>query len=121
MTILNRNDAQPFTTADGSQIRELLNPRNSPLQNQSLAEATLSPNQCTTAHFHPQAEEIYFVVEGRGTIEIDGEKRAVAVGDAVAIPKAQTHRICNDGDGSLRFLCCCAPAYSHDDTILVES
>lgn len=121
MTILNRNDAQPFITADGSQIREFLNPHNSPLHNQSLAEATLAPAQCTAAHFHPQSEEIYFILEGHGVMEIESEKRAVGVGDAIAIPNGQTHRIRNDGDGILRFLCCCAPAYSHDDTVLVES
>lgn len=120
MTILNRNDAPPFTTADGSQIRELLNPRISPLRNQSLAEATLLPHQGTAAHFHPQAEEIYFILEGRGTIEIEGETRAISANDAIAIPNGLTHQIRNDGDGVLRFLCCCAPAYSHDDTVLVK-
>ncbi len=27
----------------------------------------------------------------------------------------------NLGEGVLRFLCCCAPGYEHDDTVLVEN
>jgi mannose-6-phosphate isomerase-like protein (cupin superfamily) len=120
MTILNAQEAVPFTTADGSQIREFLNPGNSTLVNQSLAEATLSPGQCTTLHFHPKAEEIYFILSGHGMMQIEEEKRGVSPGDAIAIPARLKHQICNTSDQDLVFLCCCAPAYSHEDTVLVE-
>lgn len=120
MTIRNRDTTQPFITADGSQIRELLNGANSALKNGSLAEATLTPGERTAAHFHPLAEEIYLVLRGVGTITIEGETREVRVGDAIAIPNGQTHQICNHGVQELVFLCVCAPAYSHDDTVLIE-
>ncbi len=42
MDIINRAQAEPFTTKDGSQIRELLAYRSSAIRNQSLAEATLA-------------------------------------------------------------------------------
>ncbi len=119
MTIHNRDAIEPFITADGSQIRELLNGTNSALKNGSLAEATLAPGQCTAAHFHPLAEEVYFVLRGAGTMKIEGETREVGAGDAIAIPSGQTHQICNYGAGELVFLCVCAPAYSHEDTVLV--
>ena len=120
MTIQSRDAATPFITADGSRIRELLNSGNSALHHQSLAEATLLPGECTAAHFHPLAEEIYFVLQGAGTMKIEGETREVRVGDAIAIPKEYKHQICNRGDVDLVFLCSCAPAYSHSDTILVD-
>jgi mannose-6-phosphate isomerase-like protein (cupin superfamily) len=121
MTIQNCDTIQPFITADGSQIRELLHASNSALKNQSLAEATLAPGQCTTPHFHPLAEEIYFVLSGAGIIKIEGESQKIRVGDAIAIPNGQTHQICNFGEADLVFLCVCAPAYSHEDTVLVEA
>ena len=120
MTVFNRADALPFQTADGSQIREFLNPGNCELRHQSLAEATLLPGQQTTLHFHPRAEEIYYFLRGSGTLEIDGERRAVGAGDAVAIPNGARHQICNEGAVELVFLCCCAPPYSHEDTVLCE-
>lgn len=120
MTILNCDNAAPFISADGSQIRELLNGANSALKNQSLAEATLAPGTCTQAHFHPLAEEIYFVLRGVGSMTIEGETREIGVGDAVAITNGQKHQICNHGSQELVFLCVCAPAYSHADTVLVD-
>ena len=118
MFITSRDQAAPYTTADGSQIRELLNAANSPLRNQSLAEATLSPGQSTARHFHPRAEEIYFVLAGRAQMTIEGETRTLETGDAIAIPAGTRHQIENAGQSELRFLCCCAPAYSHEDTVL---
>jgi mannose-6-phosphate isomerase-like protein (cupin superfamily) len=110
------DEAAPFTTADGSTIRELLGLPTAPVRNQSLAEATLEPGQATQRHYHSVAEEIYYVVEGAGELEIDGERRRLAVGDAALIPPGARHEIRADGAGRLRFLCCCAPAYRHEDT-----
>jgi len=107
--------AEPFTTADGSTIRELLGRPTAPVRNQSLAEATLAPGQATERHHHAESEEIYYVVEGWGEMELDGDIRRVSVGDAVLIPPGTRHRIRADDEG-LRFLCCCAPAYRHEDT-----
>ena len=119
MDVQNLNSVSPFTTKDGSTIRELLNGGNSALQNQSLAVAELNPGSSTTPHYHPQTEEIYFILEGTGAMVISGEARAVGPGDAIAIPSGDVHQIVNDGEIPLRFLCCCAPAYQHADTVLM--
>ena len=42
MDVRNIRDVPAFVTKDGSEIRELLAPRNSCIQRQSLAEARLS-------------------------------------------------------------------------------
>lgn len=114
-------DAVPaFTTKDGSEIRELLAYRNSCIRQQSLAEARLEPGQQTTPHYHIRTEEIYYLVAGRGRMRIDAEERDVAAGDAIAIPPGTVHTITNTGDTVLKLLCCCAPPYEHEDTVLVE-
>ncbi len=108
-------DAEPFVTKDGSTIRELLGRVTAPVRNQSLAEATLAPGQVTDRHYHAKSEEFYYVLEGEGEMEIDGERAHVAPGDAILIPPGAWHQI-RAGDAQLRFLCCCAPAYTHEDT-----
>ena len=108
-------EAEAFTTADGSTIRELLGLPTAPVRNQSLAEATLAAGQSTQRHYHAESEEIYYVVEGTGEMELDGERRTLAAGDAVLIPPGAWHEI-RAGDEGCRFLCCCAPAYRHEDT-----
>lgn len=119
MTSRNRRDAAPLIAPDGSTIHEFLNPRNSSLQNQSLAQATLFPGQSTAAHFHPRTEEIYFVLSGRGQMRIEETVFDVGQGDAIPIAPGKNHQIWNTDEASeLVFLCCCAPAYADEDTIL---
>jgi mannose-6-phosphate isomerase-like protein (cupin superfamily) len=111
-----RDRAEPFVTADGSTIRSLLDRSNAPVANQSLAEATLAPGASTVRHHHRVSEEIYYLVEGTGEMDLDGERADVGPGDAILIPPGAWHRITATGDGPLRFLCTCAPPYRHEDT-----
>jgi mannose-6-phosphate isomerase-like protein (cupin superfamily) len=119
--IVNRCDVSAFITKDGSTIRELIAPNNVPemIRRQSLAEATLRPGAETEAHFHPVTEEIYYILSGAGRIQIETEICFVGSGDSIAIPPGAAHTIQNIGETDLIFLCCCAPAYTHDDTVMV--
>jgi mannose-6-phosphate isomerase-like protein (cupin superfamily) len=120
MDVKNLNEVAPFTTKDGSEIRELLAHRNSAIRNQSLAEARLPVGGSTQEHYHVRTEEIYYITHGTGRIRIDGETREVKPGDAIAILPGQRHKLWNIGKDALRLLCCCAPAYEHDDTVITE-
>jgi mannose-6-phosphate isomerase-like protein (cupin superfamily) len=115
MVVRSLAAAAPFTTADGSTIRSLLDLATAPVRNQSLAEASLEPGGSTQRHYHRTSEELYYVVEGAGEMELDGELEQVAAGDAILIPPGARHRI-TAGPAGLRFLCCCAPPYRHEDT-----
>lgn len=120
MDVKNIDEVPAFTTKDGSEIRELLAHRNSCIANQSLAEARLPVGKCTTPHFHPLCEEIYYLLEGTGRMQIEEDVLDVSVGDAIAIPPGARHQITNTGEITLKFLCCCAPAYEDSDTVLVD-
>ena len=120
MHVQRLHDAVPFTTPDGSTIRSLLDRTSAPVQNQSLAEAGLPAGGATVRHFHREAEELYFLIEGRGVMEVDGEERAVEEGDAILIPPGAWHQLRADAAGPVRLLCCCAPPYRDEDTVLVE-
>ncbi|HPD13335.1 MAG TPA: cupin domain-containing protein [Planctomycetota bacterium] len=118
MEVVNRNQSPPFLTKDGSTIRSLLDRTNSSAARQSLAEATVPPGGATQPHRHPRTEEIYYVLRGRGRMEVGGEARDVGPLDAILIPPGARHTLANTGAEPLVFLCCCAPPYSHDDTLL---
>src|SRR5688572_10165068 len=120
MDVTNLDSATPFITKDGSEIRELLAHRNSVIRNQSLAEARLGPGQATQEHYHRRTEEIYYITHGQGRMRIEEELREVKVGDAIAIPPGKKHKIWNIGNETLRLLCCCAPGYEHEDTVIAE-
>lgn len=120
MDVKNLVEVPPFTTKDGSEIRELLAHRNSAIRNQSLAEARLPVGAATQEHYHAKTEEIYFITHGTGRMKIEDEFQDVKAGDAIAIPPGRKHKLWNTGSETLRLLCCCAPCYEHSDTILTE-
>jgi mannose-6-phosphate isomerase-like protein (cupin superfamily) len=120
MDLKNLADVPAFLTKDGSEIRELLAHRNSVIRHQSLAEARLPVGAATQEHYHPRAEEIYYITHGAGKLRVAGETRDVRPGDAIAIPPGQKHKLWNTGPEILRLLCCCAPAYEHADTVITE-
>ncbi len=111
---------EPFTTKDGSEIREWAGAVSAPAVNQSLAEATIPVGGATQAHYHLLTEELYLVTEGAGRLRVGDDERDLAVGDCAVIPPGAVHKIVNTGTGPLRIVCACAPAYTHDDTVLVE-
>lgn len=117
MIVRQLENQSPFTTKDGSTIRSILDRTNAPVQNQSLAEARLPAGHSTDRHYHKLSEEFYFVLEGTGDMEVDGETQRVGPGDAILIPAGAWHQITAVAD--LRFLCCCAPPYDHADTYFV--
>ena len=116
MQIMDRERIKPFITKDRSQIREFYHS-----QNMSLAEAVAEVGQTTECHFHKTSEEIYYILEGKGLMEIEDEKEKVSEGQVVVIPPKSRQRISNTGSSQLRFLCLCSPSYSDEDTVLVES
>jgi len=111
-------DIAPYITKDGSVIRELMHPAVHGNNAQSLAEATLASGAVTASHVHHAAEELYHVTRGSGRMTLGSETFDVGPGDTVCIPPGVAHCIENTGLGELAVLCCCAPAYSHEDTVL---
>lgn len=118
MEIINRSASAPFKTKDGSTIRSLLDRTNSSATQQSLAEAAVPPGRATQPHRHPRTEEIYYILVGTGRVTVGDEASDVGPLDAILIPPDTRHTIHNTGAEPLVFLCCCAPPYSHDDTVL---
>ena len=116
MEIRSRDAAVPFTTDDGSTIRSLLDLSNAPVANHSLAEATIEAGEATVRHHHRVSEEIYYLVEGTATMELDGETTTVSAGDAILIPPGAWHQITASAGGPVRLLCTCSPPWASDDT-----
>jgi mannose-6-phosphate isomerase-like protein (cupin superfamily) len=113
------NEIEPYTTKDGSTIRELMHPTRHGNRNQSLAEATVPVGSKTLLHSHQQAEELYHITAGSGEMVVGGERFSVAAGDTICITPRTPHQIANTGTIPLKILCCCSPAYDHEDTELL--
>ena len=111
---------QPFTTKDGSLVRELMHPKVHGNSQQSLADALVPVGAETLMHRHLVSEEIYHVSEGVGVMTLGKDQFGIKKGDTVCILPGIIHRVKNTGTIPLRILCCCSPAYAHEDTELVQ-
>lgn len=68
---------------------------------------TLPPGKrCCPFHLHHAQEEMFIVLNGRGTLRIGDEERAIEEGDVICIPpgKAWPHQIINTSDQPLRYI-----------------
>ena len=57
-------------------------------------------------HAHYVNEEMFFIVEGRGTLRLGEERHPLRGGDVIALPAGpeHPHQIVNDSDAPLRYL-----------------
>ncbi len=66
-------------------------------------------------HYHDHTEEVYYVIDGDGVIELDGELHALAPGTTVWIPPGVKHR----SWGDFETLVITTPAFDPEDEILL--
>jgi len=113
------DEIEPYRTKDGSMIRELMHPARHGNRNQSLAEAIVPVGLTTLLHRHRRTEELYHITAGSGLMVAGDERFEVTVGDTICITPRTPHQITNTGTTPLKILCCCSPAYFHEDTDLL--
>ena len=83
--------------------RTLLSGERTPSRSVSMGTLELPPGSSLDAHHHAPPE-VYFVTDGRGTLLIGNEQRAVRAGDVVYIPGDHVHGIKNTGDDLLKLV-----------------
>lgn len=66
----------------------------------------LEPGEAPPLHVHHDTEQIFYILEGKGLLQIgeSAERYAVKPGDVVRIPPHTYHRIFCEGDKPLRYL-----------------
>lgn len=71
--------------------------------------STYQPMAYVEVHTHKVQEQIYHVLEGEGSMEIEGKKQTVRKHDVIFIPPGYSHRIVNNGLGDLTFIVVTTP------------
>ena len=106
------NESKEFFTNERCHILELLDNQNS--ENLfSIARARVEPGVTTAWHKLTGIIEYYYILDGKGFMEI-GEEEGFDVGknDVVTIPANFAQRIQNKGEEDLIFLAICNPPFS---------
>jgi mannose-6-phosphate isomerase-like protein (cupin superfamily) len=114
MLVKKTHECQPYTAIDGCDIREVLHPAHHAVAlPYSLAVAEVAPGGRTYRH-RLQADEVYFLLAGKGRMHIADETSVLDVGDTVFIPAHAVQWIENIGDGVLRFVALVSPPWESE-------
>ena len=71
---------------------------------EAVYDTSLDPQESIPLHFHPDSEEIYYILSGYGIITIADEKEEISRADVVYIPRKALHTILNTASVPLRFM-----------------
>ena len=78
---------------------------NTHLNNLVVSSTKLRAHKSTTGHRHAGQEEVYIFVKGSGQMELDHKIFNVTAGDIVLIEDNVFHKVHNNTDFGLEFIC----------------
>jgi len=110
MHVLKKENAPRYVRPEGITSYLLASPRTSHAQHLTTTLAVIQPGGEQRIHSH-RPEQVYFIIEGSGSMTVADETQRVSAGDCVFIPAGQPHGLKNDGDVAVRYFSAAAPAY----------
>ena len=78
---------------------------NTELNNLVVSSTKLNAKKSTTGHRHVGQEEVYIFVRGSGQMELDHRIIDVKAGDTILIQDNVFHKVHNNTDLGLEFIC----------------
>lgn len=116
MIIKDIKGCNRFTSQDNTLLCELLHPGREEISlPYSIAHAVLKPKRASSPHRLKESSEVYYILEGIGVMNIDGEESEVGSGQAVYIPPGSWQHIRNTGGTDLEFLAIVYPFWREED------
>jgi quercetin dioxygenase-like cupin family protein len=85
-----------------------------------FAEVEFAPGGCHDFHYHPEQEEVLYVLEGRVEQWLDRERRILTAGDGLFIAPGVVHASFNVNDGLSRIIVAFAPCIGEEGYVPVE-
>ena len=112
----------PFDSGHGERVYEMLGAPEAigGAKGHSFSHVVISPHCSSRPHYHPVAEETYYILSGEGRMLVDGKELQLIPGDALLIMPPEVHQIFNDSDSELEFIAVCAPAWEPTNSVYLE-
>ena len=121
MHVIHKDDPPTIKSKHGEIIRELIGHTvGQPTDRHSVAYVVIPPGMSSLLHFHPIAEESYYILRGRAHLLLGKEEGTIEQGQIVLIPADTPHKIFNSAEEDLEFLAFCVPAWEPTNTIFLE-
>ena len=111
--ITSINNAEHYTWGEHCDCWHLL--RSNRL---SVIQELMPPGTSEKSHYHEHAQQVFYVLSGTASFDIDGLIKTVSEHESIHIPKNTKHRIFNDTDTDLHILVISEPK-AHGDRVNV--
>ncbi len=82
----------------------------------SVIQERMPPGTAEQLHYHERAQQVFFILSGTATFDVEGELLTVNAGQSIHIKPNTKHRILNNGADDLHFLVISEPK-SHGDRV----
>jgi mannose-6-phosphate isomerase-like protein (cupin superfamily) len=122
MYVIHKNNVQPYVQEHGEIIYELIGRAvKTPTEQHSVAYVVIPPGKSSIRHYHPVAEESYYILRGRALMELGKEEQSLEPGQIVLIPRGLPHEIHSKGPEDLEFLTISVPAWEEKEPVYQKS
>ena len=96
-TIVIRAENAPVEEFDWGTLQWIVNGRRAPGSEQTFGVSTIRPGRRNPLHYHPNCEEILYVVSGTCEHSYDGAIAPLSAGETIVIPAGVKHNLVNTG------------------------
>lgn len=120
--IRKENIETPFESGTGERVYEMLGaPEHiGGAKHHSFSHVVIPAGCASRPHYHPVAEETYYILSGEGRMRVDDKELRLVPGDALLILPPEVHQIFNDTDSELEFIAVCAPAWEPSNSVYLD-
>jgi len=80
----------------------------------NVIKERMPPGTSEQMHYHVHAQQVFYVLSGTATFEVDGKTIEVNAQESLHIPKGAKHRIMNNADEALVFILVSEPRAQND-------
>jgi mannose-6-phosphate isomerase-like protein (cupin superfamily) len=99
-------------------LQWLTNAKLSPRAEQTLGLCCILPGERNPRHYHPNCEEVLYMLAGRGLHSFEDDQVELTAGMTIRIPLGVTHNLKNTGDEPL--VCLIAFNSGDRETVFLE-
>ena len=113
---------KPFESPLGEKVYEMLGAPEEigGAKHHSFSHVVIPSGCSSRPHYHPVAEETYYILSGEGRMVVDGVQMRLVPGDALLILPPEVHQIFNDAAEDLEFIAVCAPAWEPTNSVYLD-
>jgi len=101
--------SQPAENSIGALSKKVIDPEHADTKYINFRLGCYQPGTFASPHSHEDAENIFYILQGKGVAVLDGERFPIGPGTLIFIPAKVEHALYCTGDENLTFVFVASP------------